>query len=571
MKTSKMKGAVGRIYGEATSTEFSFVVFDAREVRRTDYVKVWNDVEGWVLAQVVEVKATADLRSSDVLEGREVENELYIAKAIVVGRRDDEGFLRVPKTPFVPGENVFKAEERMVIDVLGLKRDGAYIGYLQDTNIKVKLDINSLVQKHCCILAKTGSGKSYTAGVIVEELIERGVPLFIIDPHGEYSSLKYPNDDENDLDRMKYFGVNPKGYENVKVYVPPSSPFADIADGVLKLDGKNLSAEELIELAGITGNSSQALVYQAVKNLKKKGQYSVEDVIEEVEKIKHNSKWTVLGSLEKIADVGLFDENPTPVQMLLQKGGVTVLDMRGVPPEHQDLIVSRICSELFELRKLNEVPAGMIVIEEAHNFIPERGFGKAVSTSILRTIASEGRKFGLGLMVISQRPARVDKNVISQCNTQIILRVTNPNDINAVKKGVEGLTSEMVDEIKRLPPGTAMVVSPELEKPIIVEIRVRKSKHGGSAVSIVKSVKSVVKEKKRREIKIFRKEKNLGSKNELREEKVLKAKSFEGDKNLNRVEFEKVDENSGSKKEDKSLESEKTGKAKSILKKMFGI
>ncbi len=546
----RTKGAVGRIYGEATSTEFNFVVFDPREVRRTDYVKVWNDVEGWVIAQVVEVKATADLKSLDVLEGRDVEKELYIAKAIVVGRRDEEGMLRVPKTPFVPGESVFKAEEELIIDVLGLKRDGAYLGYLQDTNIKVKININSLVQKHCCILAKTGSGKSYTAGVIVEELIEREVPLFIIDPHGEYSSLKYPNDDEFDLSKMKYFGIKPKGYENVVVYVPPNSPFAEVADGVLKLDGRNLSAEELIELAGITGNSSQALVYQAVKNLKKSGSYTVEDVINEVEKIKHNSKWTVLGSLEKITEAGLFDENPTPIQLLLQKGKVTILDMRGVPPEHQDLIVSRICSELFELRKLNEIPAGMIVIEEAHNFIPERGFGKTVSTQILRTIASEGRKFGLGLMVISQRPARVDKNVISQCNTQIILRVTNPNDINAIKKGVEGLTSEMVDEIRRLPPGTAMVVSPELEKPIIVEIRVRKSKHGGTAVNVVES-------KKKEKIKIFNKSKS--SKNESKEGKDLKTKAELRTKDI-KTEFEEVEEANKDEKKDKS-----------ILRKLFGF
>jgi hypothetical protein len=74
----------------------------------------------------------------------------------------------------------------------------------------------------------------------------------------------------------------------------------------------------------------------------------------------------------------------------------------------------------------------------------------------LRTIASEGRKFGLGLMVISQRPARIDKNVLSQCNTQIIMKVTNPNDLKAISKGLEGISSEVEEELKRLPPGVAM-------------------------------------------------------------------------------------------------------------------
>jgi hypothetical protein len=480
-----MKGAVGRIYGKASSTEFSFVVFNPKEVRRTDYIKVWNDVDGWVVAQVLDVKALANLDESNALDGRNAEREIYIGKAVVVGRRDENGLLKVPKTPFVPGENVFKADSALIVNALGLKKDGVYLGLLEDSDIKVNLDVNSLVQKHCCILAKTGSGKSYLAGVIIEELLERDVPLFIIDPHSEYVTMKQPNDDRAEIEKMSIFGINPKGYrDKIEVYVPPNSPLAEKADGILRLDGLNLTPEEIIELAGITNSTAQALLHQAIKNLKGKN-YTIEDIITEVEGIKHSIRWSLLGYLEKIAESKFFSKDATPIRILLQKGRAIVLDLRGIPPEHQDLIVSRICSQIFELRKRSEVPAGMIVLEEAHNFIPERGFGKAVSTQILRTIASEGRKFGLGLMVISQRPARVDKNVISQCNTQIILRVTNPNDINAIKKGIEGLTAEMVDEIKRLQPGTAVVVSPELERPVIVGVRVRRSKHGGVSISVV--------------------------------------------------------------------------------------
>jgi hypothetical protein len=521
-----MKGLVGRIFGEASSTEFSFVVFEPKEVKRTDYVKVWNDSDGWVIAQVLDIIATTDLKESDALKGREAEKEAYIAKAYVIGSRDDKGLLRVPKTPFVPGENVFKADKEMIVEVLGLKRDGVYIGLIEDTDIRVNLDANSLVQKHCCILAKTGSGKSYTAGVIIEELIERGVPLFIIDPHGEYASLKEPNDDPEEIEKMSYYGISPKGYgDKIRVYVPPNSPFLDRADGVLRLDGTNLTPEEIVDLTGITNSTQQALLYQAIKNLRDED-YTIEDIISEVESFKHNARIGLLGHLEKILDSGLFGKDPTPIDILLQKDRAIVLDMRGVPPEHQELIVSRVCSRLFEMRKREEVPPGMIVIEEAHNFIPERGMGKAVSTQIMRTIASEGRKFGLGLLVISQRPARVDKNVVSQCNTQIILRITNPNDLNAIKKGVEGLTSEMVGEIKRLPPGTAMVVNPELEKPIIVNIRTRKSRHGGVSVSVVKVKKgSKEKETKKEKKKQKEKERKEGKRKD-KQDKKSKKKGF---------------------------------------------
>lgn len=466
-----MRSALGRIHGSATSFEFEFVVTNSKNVKRGDYIKVWNDKDGWVLAQVADILAVDNPKLSEIYKSKEV----LIAKARVLGKRES-GKLRMPTSPFIPGDNVYSAEDSLVAETLGFCEDGVYIGLLGDTGVKVKLNPNTLVQKHVCILAKTGSGKSYTAGVIIEELLERNVPLLIIDPHGEYISMKKPG-------RFKdnEFGVEPRGYaDKIVVYAPPSSPFINSADKELSLDGINLSAEELIELSGLRSPTAQALLYQALRNLK---DYTISDIIEEVENIRHSGKWTLIGALSKIENSGLFKSKPTDLRTLLLRGKASLIDLRGIEPAYQNLIVSRVVSKLFELRKKGEVDPGMIVVEEAHNFAPERE--KTVATNVLRNVASEGRKFGLGLMVISQRPARVDKNIISQCNTQIILKVTNPNDINAIKKGIEGITAEMVEEIKRLPTGTAVVVSPELDVPVIVRIRIRKSQHS-EATSVMK-------------------------------------------------------------------------------------
>lgn len=465
-----MRDTVGKIIGTASAFEFEFNVVNPRLIKRGDYIKVWNDNDGWVLAQVSEIFATESSRALEKFK------ELRIGKARVLGKREG-GKIILPSTPFIPGEKVYLAEDSMIAETLGFEKDGIYLGLLKDTNVKVVLDPNDLVQKHVCILAKTGSGKSYTAGVIIEELLDRNVPLLIIDPHGEYVSLKKPNKiTENE------FGVEPKGYaDKVCVYAPPTSPFLDNADREICLENRNLSPEELIELTDLRSPSAQALLYQVVRKLE---DYTISDIIREVEKIKHSSKWSLIGALSKIESSGLFKDRPTDVRELMRKGKASVIDLRGVETSYQTLIVSRLVSRLFELRKRGEVEPGMIVVEEAHNFVPERE--KTVSTSALRTIASEGRKFGLGLMVISQRPARVDKNVISQCNTQIIMRVTNPNDLAAIKKSIEGITSEMIEEVKRLPPGYAIVVSPKIDVPVIVRIRVRKSLHS-EAVKIVDS------------------------------------------------------------------------------------
>jgi len=125
----------------------------------------------------------------------------------------------------------------------------------------------------------------------------------------------------------------------------------------------------------------------------------------------------------------------------------------------------------------------MLVVEEAHNYCPQQGV--AASSRIFRTIAAEGRKFGLGLTIISQRAAKIDKNVLSQCNAQMILKVTNPNDLKAITASVEGLTAGMADEIQRLPIGVALVVGGSIQMPLFVEVRPRESRHGGESVDII--------------------------------------------------------------------------------------
>ena len=138
---------------------------------------------------------------------------------------------------------------------------------------------------------------------------------------------------------------------------------------------------------------------------------------------------------------------------------------------------------IFELRKRKKIPPLILVAEEAHNFCPQRG--KVESSDTFKTVASEGRKFGMGLAIITQRPAKVDKNVLSQCNTQIILKMTNPNDLRAVESSVEGITKGMKEEIQRLPVGEAILSGGGLSEPLLVQVRPRETQDGGQSIKLV--------------------------------------------------------------------------------------
>jgi DNA helicase HerA-like ATPase len=489
------RDSVGVIFGKTGTHDFRFAVPDRTLVKRTDYVKLWHESDGWTLAQVMSMTRSSDDfkldQAVDAAEGAKMESpdSKLVAEAMVIGGRDQDGLLRSPRTPFSPGDKVFLADHDLIRNTLGLSHGEVNMGLLEGHNIKVSLEMNSLIQKHCSILAKTGSGKSYTAGVILEEILERDIPLLIIDPHGEYSSLKEPGTDDT-RNLYSKFDVSPRGYgSQVTVYTPANKVINKDADKVFRLDGMNLSPKDLIQiLPDEKSNNQQGLLYEAISKIKaEKEFYALDDIIFEVGNNKSKFKWNVISSLESLREADILSDYPTTIEELFTPGRASIIDMKGVSPQLQGMIVAKLCIDLFDARKMGNVPPGMLVIEEAHNFCPERGFDKTVSTEILRTIASEGRKFGLGLMVISQRPARIDKNVLSQCNTQIIMKVTNPNDLKAISKGLEGISSEVEEELKRLPPGVAMLVSNDIERPVLVEIRVRKSKHGGESVNISRS------------------------------------------------------------------------------------
>ncbi len=489
------KDSIGVIFGKTSSLSFRFAVSDSTATRRSDYVKVWHESDGWTLAQVSTITSSSEdfsiEEAVDAAEGSSKIDEMdeqIIADANVIGVRDKEGILRVPKSPFSPGDKVFKADEVLIKQTLGLMRGDVYIGLLDGQNVHVNLDANNLVQKHCSILAKTGAGKSYTCGVILEELLEKNVPLLIIDPHGEYATLKFPNEDKPAS--FERYGTSPKGYATqITVYTPANKLLNPAADTLFRLNGINLGIKEFVQFFSEDRSQNETgILFEAVSKLKaEKEKYTIDDIIFEVGQNKSKVKWNVINKLETLRETGILSDKATAINELVQEGRASIIDMRGIDPNLQAMIVSKLCTDLFEARKLGTLPPCMLVLEEAHNFCPEKGFERTVSTDILRTIASEGRKFGLGLLVVSQRPARVDKNVLSQCNTQIIMKVTNPNDLKAISKGLEGISSDVEEDIKRLSPGVAMIVSTYIERPILVDIRTRKSRHGGGSIPIVKT------------------------------------------------------------------------------------
>jgi len=473
---------LGKIIGKTSTQRFEF--HGETEIKKFEYCTVKHANYNNVLCQIIELERTT---------------QNLTAKCNIIGYKDEEGRIAQIRIPFDVGAEVHKAEDDFIKEIITTenknKNLNAFLGHLDGSNIPVYLDLNKLLTKHIAVLAKSGSGKSYSVGVLLEEMIERKVPLLIIDPHGEYSSLKEPNSNKEDLRRMEKYGIKAKGYAaKIEEYGDPS--LVASMQSSKNQDDKNkeqqikpillnehLTTEELIEMLPTKlSNAQLALIYAAIKDI---SDLNLDTLILELHKLDNNLKWNIINVVEYLKSLKIFSTTPTPFNELIQPGKCSIINLKGIAPEVQEVIVYKLLKDLFSERKKDKVPPFFAVIEEAHNFVPEKGFSEAKSAHILKTIASEGRKFGLGLCIISQRPAIVQKTVLSQCTTQIILKITNPNDLKAVATSVEGITFETESEIKNLQIGTALVTG-VVDMPLFVTIRPRKTKHGGTAIKIVK-------------------------------------------------------------------------------------
>ncbi len=457
---------VGKITGKTSTQQFDFLLEPGSEVKKWDYIAVLHSEVGMVLAQVHEIER----------KGTEA-----FAHCEVVGYRSERDFLRKPRTPLEPKSGVYMAKDDFLKEVLGLKEDGLYLGLLEGkAHMKAFLEPKNMITKHLAVLAKSGAGKSYAVGVLLEELASLGVPIVIFDPHGEYSSIKYPNKHPDDEQYFKMYGISAQGFKNMTREFAINTDVNPDAEP-LKLATPDNPAALLESVPFKLTNTQKGLLYNAVDSLRTtKLKFSFKDLLDELEVSENPAKWNLITGLQNLNNTNLFSFTPTKPLDLVKSRQLTIVNLKGAPVDLQQMAVQALASALFEARKINAVPPFFMVVEEAHTFVPERGYGEALSSKVIRTIASEGRKFGLGLCVISQRPARVEKNVLSQCSSQIALQVTNPNDLKAISNSFEGITSETEAEIRNLPIGKALVIG-AADHPVFVDVRVRKSQHGGRA------------------------------------------------------------------------------------------
>jgi len=370
-----------------------------------------------------------------------------------------------PCFPPSPGDSVEIARSEILSKFIGFDQErGVNIGNINFHEVPAKLNLTRLLQKHLAILSISGGGKSYLASVIIEELLERKpeegqVAVIIIDTHGEYVGFA---EDENYRNKVSVITGR-----DFKIGVP------DLSSSLISSFVPDITSAQERELRRILDGAKDSM----------KGKtYDLNDIIRMVaedEKIKGATKDILLTILYHLKETYFFGVSDNPsLEKLARQGHATIIDLSEITSlRKRQMLVSYLGRKLFDARTEERVPPFVFIVEEAHNFAPE-GVKRegALSKSIIEKIAREGRKFNASLCLISQRPIQLSTTALSQCNTHIILRVTNPYDLDHIGRSSEGLTRDVLDTISSLRVGEALIVGEAVNYPIFVKVRQRKSR-----------------------------------------------------------------------------------------------
>ena len=465
------------------SNEFWFVLKESKgiPVRENQFIQL-NSNEGLLIARVSEITKSnkyferADSVNEFEKSGKPLSSqfpverwEYLIAKATALGVYND-GISKRPSFPPSPGTKIQKIDEKILFDFLGLdKEKGLTIGKIEFHDLEAKLNLTKLFQKHCAILAQTGFGKSFLTSVIIEELLDRSLmhgrpAIIIVDPHGEYTGF---SDDENYVAKTKIFNSKNISISTRRLYERQISIFQPrITDVARRELGK---------------------IIKSLRNSRKV--YEMRELIEAIEAsdINERTKYPLVAWMSDLNDTGLFGIEDSPnMEELAKEGQLTILDLSEFTQlREKQIVVDYFAKRLFEARRSNKIPPFVLIVEEAHQFAPEQEErSSAISKGVIETIAREGRKFAACLVLISQRPVQLSTTALSQCNSNIILRVTNPYDLKHIEESCEGVTNEMMNMLPGLKVGEALITGEVVRYPLLVNVRGRKSRESEKGIKL---------------------------------------------------------------------------------------
>lgn len=451
--------------------------------------------------------------------------------------------IKTPRRPIDPGSKIYPVDAEFLqlfyeYTPQNSIQLGHLVGYEEGEDaVPIYIDVNKIATEHMAVLAMTGAGKSYTVGRIMELMLARtNASILVFDPHGEYGkAISGGSPQFNDLSqfdgetlaelektRQKINELQQQG-GGIQVYAPEGN-FADRKYGQgnytpLKLRLDSLSKNELTNIMPSMTEPQERLLSVVLRYWESKYEAprAISDLIDLLSTDFNDVRsWSQLTEEERSAlsarsasiialrlrnlvrDTGIFyDGGSQPIDIVDmvgrrdplddtdELGRIAVVDLQNISNQAMQVVVGVVGNEIIDSisEASNPIRPVLTVLEEGHIFAPSQG--SSVAEPVIRKIAAEGRKFGIGLGIISQRPSKLDSDVTSQCNTLVTMRLKNPEDQAFIRQASEMLSEQDINELPALSTGEALVTGEAIRAPLLVKIGPKALKHGGMAPEVV--------------------------------------------------------------------------------------
>lgn len=495
-----------------------------------------------ITRNAIEAKEIGDVEGDE--EDLKAESELNLVRITLIGTMIDKRgtesnvFLRTLETVPEIDANCFAVEGEALTNfmraIANISTDGERLSlghYTLDDKAEAFLNGNKFFQRHAVIVGSTGSGKSWTTARILECMA--GLPNangIVFDIHGEYRPLEGsgirhlriagPKDldtkstladgavylpywllayeamvsmfvDHSDqnapnqamlmsrtiIDAKRAYLTKGKHNEILDNFTIDSPiPFA-IADVIARLE--ELDREMIPGARGEKQGPFHGKLSRLVERLKNKQTDRRLGFLFQAPKETMEFDW--LDKLVASLVAGTKDQSD-------KLGGVKIVDFSEVPSDMLPLVISLVAKLVFSIQQWTPTEHRQpiaLFCDEAHLYIPERqssSGGEAFAVQAFERIAKEGRKYGVGLVVISQRPSEVNRTALSQCNNMVAMRLTNGDDQNVVRRLLPASLGGFSDLLPILDTGEALVVGDASLLPTRVRIQQPENKPNSGTV-----------------------------------------------------------------------------------------
>ena len=374
--------------------------------------------------------------------------------------------------------------------------------YALDSSLGSKVFIDISIPHVILIAGKRGYGKSYTIGVFMEEFymldddIKNKLSMIVVDTLGIFWNSCMPNEKEKDF--LNRWNMNSRG---IKIKIISSQKMVDEykAKGMnavtFSLKPSQMDFHHWHSLFNISPFSQIGIaITDALNDLE--GDYSINDILDKINEGNFSEEVKIAcKNLFKMAESWkIFSKDAISIGDIAKKGEITVLDLSQYPDELKDIILSIIGQKIFEARVIerkreeikqkSRMPMVWLAIDEAQVFLSKNKISKSI---FINQWMRQGRQPGLSLILATQRPSSLDKEVISHADIIISHRLTAQQDIDALNEiRPTYMKGEIKDAIKKIgaEKGVALIIDDVSETVGVIKIRPRVSMHGGNEPSI---------------------------------------------------------------------------------------